>query len=64
MERENVVDTARRAHPADRPTAEEQLVLREVLAALRATSHGTVALIIQDGRVVQIDRTEKKRLDR
>jgi hypothetical protein len=29
---------------------------------MRATSHGTVALIIQDRRVVQIDRTEKKRL--
>jgi hypothetical protein len=44
------------------PTIEEQRVLREVLAAIRAISHGTVTLIVQDRRVVQIDRTEKRRL--
>jgi len=44
------------------PTMEEQRVLREVLAAMRAISHGTVTLIVQDRRVVQIDRTEKRRL--
>ncbi|MGE0541723.1 MAG: YezD family protein [Dehalococcoidia bacterium] len=44
------------------PTMEEQRVLREVLTAIRAISHGTVTLIVQDRRVVQIDRTEKRRL--
>ena len=44
------------------PTLEEQRVLREVLSAIRAISHGTVTLIVQDRRVVQIDRTEKRRL--
>jgi hypothetical protein len=44
------------------PTTEEQRVLREVLTAMRAISHGTVTLIVQDRRVVQIDRTEKRRL--
>jgi hypothetical protein len=44
------------------PTIEEQRVLREVLTAMRAISHGTVTLIVQDRRVVQIDRTEKRRL--
>lgn len=44
------------------PTPEEQRVLREVLAALRSVSHGTVTLIIQDRRVVQLDCTEKRRL--
>ena len=44
------------------PTMEEQRVLREVLTAIRAISHGTVTLIMQDHRVVQIDRTEKRRL--
>ena len=44
------------------PTPDEQRVLREVLAAIRAVSHGTVTLIVQDHRVVQLDRTEKRRL--
>ncbi|HLZ69420.1 MAG TPA: YezD family protein [Dehalococcoidia bacterium] len=43
-------------------TADELRVLREVLAAIRAVQHGTVSLILQDRRVVQIDRTEKRRL--
>ncbi|HZQ37469.1 MAG TPA: YezD family protein [Dehalococcoidia bacterium] len=43
-------------------TPEELRVLREVLAAIRAVQHGTVSLILQDRRVVQIDRTEKRRL--
>ena len=53
---------AARNTDSNEPTAEERRVLREVLEAIRNTSHGTVALIIQDRRVVQIDRTEKKRL--
>jgi hypothetical protein len=53
---------AARLVDGNEPTAEERRVLREVLEAMRATSHGTVALIIQDRRVVQIDRTEKRRL--
>ena len=43
------------------PTPEEQLILREVLAAIRSVSHGTVTLIVQNHRVVQLDRTEKRR---
>jgi hypothetical protein len=35
--------------------------LREALSGLR---YGTVTLIVQDGIVIQIDRTEKKRLAR
>lgn len=46
------------------PTPEEEGILREVLDALRATHHGTVTLVVQDRRVVQIDRTEKRRLIR
>lgn len=52
-------------HPAGAPpTPEEASVLRAVLDALRATDHGTVTLVVQDRRVVQIDRTEKRRLIR
>ena len=38
----------------------ERLV-REALASIR---FGTVTLVIQDGRVIQIDRNEKIRLNR
>jgi hypothetical protein len=40
----------------------ERTVLEEVLRALRRVRHGSVTLAIQDGRVVQIESTEKKRL--
>ena len=36
--------------------------LRHVRDALRGLKFGTVTLIVQDGVVVQIDRTEKRRL--
>jgi len=44
------------------PTPEEQKVLGEVLAAMRAVAFGTITLVVQDQRVVQIERTEKRRL--
>lgn len=44
------------------PTPDEERVLREVLAAIRSVSHGSVTLIVQDHRVVQLDRTDKRRL--
>ena len=39
----------------------ERQVLGEVLKAMRRVRHGTVALSVQDGKVVQLDVTEKKR---
>jgi hypothetical protein len=45
-------------------TPAERAVLEEVLGAIRRVRHGSVQLIVQDGRVVQIDTVEKKRLDR
>jgi hypothetical protein len=38
------------------------LPLAEIEEAIRGVRHGTVQIIIQDGVVVQIDRTEKRRL--
>lgn len=38
--------------------------LAEVLRAIRSLKHGSVQVIVQDGRVVQIDTLEKKRFDR
>lgn len=37
---------------------------RQVRDALRAIRFGTVTLVIQDGRVIQIDKNEKLRLNR
>lgn len=37
-------------------------VLSALSEALRGVRYGTVTVIVQDGRVVQIDRTERKRL--
>ena len=46
-----------------RPSPEEAGVLREVLRAVRDIRYGHVQIIIQDAKVVQIDRTEKVRLN-
>ncbi len=37
---------------------------RQVREALRSIRFGTVTLVIQDGHVIQIDRSEKIRLKR
>ncbi len=43
------------------PSELERAVLGEVLMALRRVRHGTVSLSVQDGKVVQLDVTEKRR---
>lgn len=49
---------------APTPDQREEAVLKEVLQAIRRVQHGQVQLIVQDGQVIQIDTTEKRRLDR
>ncbi len=49
--------------PPDRADA-LAAALDRVRDALRGMAFGTITLSIQDGVVVQIDRTEKLRLDR
>ncbi|GFO68410.1 hypothetical protein GMLC_19890 [Geomonas limicola] len=44
--------------PAGRLTAEVERALRD---ALRSIRFGTVTLVVQDGRVIQIERNEKFR---
>jgi hypothetical protein len=46
------------------PDKREEAVLREVLEAIRRVRHGYVHVIVQDGKAIQIDTMEKKRLDR
>lgn len=41
------------------PTDDE---LREISASLRGLRFGSVNIVVQDGVIIQIDRTEKKRL--
>jgi hypothetical protein len=41
------------------PTEEE---LREVAASLRGMRFGSVMIVVQDGVIIQIDKTEKRRL--
>lgn len=43
-------------------TDEEQQVLLQVVELLRKLSFGTVLLVVQDGKVVQIETAEKIRL--
>jgi hypothetical protein len=38
--------------------------LQQIREALRGLSFGTLNIVVQDGVVVQIDRTEKRRLRR
>jgi hypothetical protein len=39
-------------------------VIDELRRTLAGITHGSVTLIVQDGRVVQIDTTQKVRIDR
>ena len=41
------------------PTEDE---LREIAASLRGMRYGSVSIVVQDGVIIQIDRTDKKRL--
>jgi hypothetical protein len=41
---------------------EEQQVLLHVVEVLRKLSYGTILLVVQDGKVVQIETAEKIRL--
>ena len=45
--------------PSSPPSPE---IVEQILQAIQKVRHGTVQIIIQDGRVVQIDTTEKIRI--
>jgi len=58
----------RNAHSADRPepaaAPNSAPALRRIGDALSGLRYGSVLAIVQDGVVVQIERTEKTRLDK
>ncbi len=41
----------------------EQIALKHIRDAVRSVRFGTVMVIVQDGVVIQVDRTEKTRID-
>jgi hypothetical protein len=56
---------ARDGHPVERVedlTEEERAVLLKVVEVLRRIEFGTILLVVQDGKVVQIEMAEKFRL--
>lgn len=59
---ENRVATAPLAADDSEPSARQAEALAHIYEAVRGLRHGVVQVIIQDGVVVQIDRTEKQRL--
>ena len=44
------------------PEYVDGLPVGEIIRSIRSINHGYVQIIIQDSRVVQIDKTEKKRI--
>ena len=47
--------------PSEREASSDP-TLEEVRASLRNLRYGSVTIIVQDGVIIQIDRTEKRRL--
>lgn len=48
---------------AGRPKQRDEQLLRQIEQAISTVKHGCVELIVQDSRVIQINKTEKIRLD-
>jgi hypothetical protein len=58
-------DTSRESRPGARPArVDDPQVLARIQEALQGLQHGQVTVIVQDGVVVQVERTEKLRLPR
>ena len=59
-------DATKRAQPhhTDRPIPPLPPNLERIAAALHGLRYGAVTAIVQDGVIVQVDRTEKIRVDR
>ena len=42
--------------------AVNDIPVQQIIAAVQAVQHGDVHIVIQDGKVIQINKTEKVRL--
>lgn len=45
------------------PAQREHLAIEEIRKALRGLRYGTVTVVVQDGIVIQVDRSSKTRID-
>lgn len=45
------------------PNRREAVAMQEIRKALQGLEYGSVTIVVQDGIVVQIDRTSKARID-
>ena len=50
--------------PKQPPRTDDPRCLRRIREALNGLDHGRVTVVVQDGRVVQLERTDKVRLPR
>jgi len=55
-------NAAHEKQSASRPPANPKIPIEQIEEAVQSIRFGVVQLIIQDGRVIQIDKTEKIRL--
>jgi hypothetical protein len=53
-----------RGEPGTEQTPEEVEVLAQVRDAIRSLCYGQVTVVVHDGTVVQIDRLERRRVQR
>jgi hypothetical protein len=53
-----------RGEPGTEQTPEEVEVLAQVRDAIRSLRYGQVTVVVHDGTVVQIDRLERRRVQR
>jgi len=58
------MDDSHDGSPTARPLERTRDALDRIHTALRGLRYGTVTAVVQDGVVVQVERTEKIRLDK
>lgn len=58
------MDTPLKTSPNDSPEPTRNEAWEQIRVALRGLQFGTISIIVQDGVIVQIDRTEKRRIRR
>lgn len=46
------------------PRGDEELTLAHVREALKGLQYGEISIVVQDGVVIQVERLERKRLQR
>jgi hypothetical protein len=59
-----MIDDTNEGNPAYAARERLQDALARIEAALGSLRYGTVTVVVQDGVVVQVDRTERVRLDK